>query len=163
MLQLKINKSYYFLNLISGVNPHLDEIRESVSQSTLGSPSLPVLLHFLVFIKREADESLQIRMGALCLKLHTNKWICSPSRQPLIVFHRGKMQFVSFLCRTSKGSGPRVMTHCTENALFPIEENQICTLFVHFFYISICVIRLWAVTVNGWISRGKKHGPSVGG
>lgn len=105
------------------------------------------------FITKEADKSPQIRMGAFGLKHQVNKWKCSPSRQPLIVFHRDKMQFVLFLHHTSKGSGASTMTHCAENVLFRIEENQICGRFLHFF------VRLRsfdkAVTVNGWISWDK--------
>lgn len=74
------------------------------------------------------------------------------------------MQFVSFLCRTSKGSGPCAMTHCNENTLFPIEENQICNSVCSFLFTSsIPSIRPWAVAVNGRISRGKSSnagGPS---
>lgn len=78
---------------------------------------------------------------------------------------QGKMQFVTFPCRTSKGSGPFAMTHCTENALFPIEDNQIWALFARF-----CVrLHLFdkAVSSDGkWLDESRRnrwHGPRVGG
>lgn len=118
LFQLQLCVSSHFFNLISWLNPRLGGISESVNQPALNRGGLAVAAGasspFWFLSEKEADESLQIRIGALRLKLHVNKWICSPSRQPLIVFHRDEMQFVSFLRRTSKGSGPSAMTHCTE-------------------------------------------------
>lgn len=74
----------------------------------------------------------------------------------LIVFHEGK----NTICIISVVQIKRkcVMTHCAEKR--SVSNRSKSNLHsVHFFYISICLIRLRAVTVNGRISR---HGPSVG-
>lgn len=128
----------------------------------MGSPPPPPVAVSPVFVfyhKKEADDSPQIRMGALRLKLQANKWICSPSRQPLIVFHKGKMQFVSFLGRTSEGSGPCAMTHCGEkHSVSNRRKSDLSSVCSFLFYISICLIRPWAVTVNG--QRNSDSDPS---
>lgn len=46
---------------------------ESEQLESERTPPLLLLLLFLVFIKKEADEVPQIRTAALCLKLHANK------------------------------------------------------------------------------------------
>lgn len=135
ILRLKTHISSFFQCLISWVNPHLDGISESVNQATLSQSDCRRRRHccrcfsLFGFYQKGSWWVPSDKDGSPSLKAPANKWICSPSRQPLIVFHRGKMQFVSFLRCTSKGR----MSHCTENALFPIEGNQICTLFVRFF------------------------------
>lgn len=155
-------KSYFLSSSTSWWNQRVHKSDNFESEGSPPPPLPPVLLLFSVFINKGADESLQIRMGAPHLKLHANKWICSPSRQPLIVFHRGKMQFVSFLCRTSEGrwlTAPKKTLWSQSKKI----RSVLCSCVS--FYISICLIRLWAVTVNGCTSQGKNrwHGPSVGG
>ncbi len=82
----------------------------------------------------------------------------------LLYFTGAKCNLYHFCAAHQKEVG-RAMTHCTENALFPIEENQICTLFVHFFLHLHLFDK--AVSSDGkWVDKSRqkqRHGPSVGG
>ena len=110
---------------------------------------------FRLFInKEEADESLQIRTGALRLKLHANKWIRSPSRQTLIVFYRGRnaICIVSAPAHQKEVGRVRWLT-ATETALFPIEQNQIWALLVHFLFLHLHLFDKAASSDGKWADK----------
>lgn len=75
------------------------------------------------------------------------------------------LYFFFFLCRTSKGSGTSEVTHCTENtALVPIEENQICALFLRFF-VDLHLFDKAPSSDGKWVDKlrqKRQHGLSVG-
>lgn len=75
-IRITVHMSLSFLNLISRVI----RIWGLAAAAAAGDS-----LVFGFYQEKDTDDSLQIR-----LRHHTNKWICSPSHQPLIVFHRAK-------------------------------------------------------------------------
>lgn len=73
------------------------------------------------------------------------------------------MQFVSFLRQHIKKRKWSERDDSLHRKTLCFQSKKIRSVVCWF--ISICVIRLRAVTVNGWTSRGTNrwHGPSVGG